>query len=78
MADQNQIENDARGVLSTIGMTLSMMRYLLTILNGLVIVFAIYFLISGKNLGWEPLQMATWIRILFAFITIIMAIYDHI
>lgn len=75
MADQNQIEDGARGTLETIGMTLSAMRNLLTIVNGLVIFFSLYFLISGKNLGWEPLQMAIWIRIILSLIVIILAIY---
>lgn len=78
MVDQNQIEDNARGVMDRIGMTLTAMRYLLIILNGLVILFSLYFLISGKNLGYESLQMVTWLRIIFSLIIIIMAIYGII
>ena len=66
---------ESSSVVETIGFIFRAMRYLLVALNSIVILFVLYFLFSGKNLGGDQLQMTTWLRVVYSLLVILTAIY---
>lgn len=59
----------------TIGLIFRAMRGLLVVLNSVIILFALFFVFSGKNLGGEKLQMVPWLRWIYCLTIISTAIY---
>lgn len=62
------------GVLETMNMMFRAIRYMLAILNTIIIIITCYFMFTARNLGGEPLQMSTWVRILYCSLVIITGI----
>lgn len=68
-------EEESSSIVTTISLLFRAMRYLLVALNSIVIVFVLYFLFSGDDLGGNPLQMRTWLRVIFCLLVILTSIY---
>ena len=66
---------ESSSIVETIGLIFRAMRCLLVALNSLVILFVLYFMFSGNDLGGKPLQMATWLRVIYSLLVIVTAIY---
>lgn len=63
------------GVIATINLVFRALRIILVILNVIVILFALFFMFTGRNLGWSELQMSGWARIILSLIAICIASY---
>ena len=61
-------------IIDYINLIFKILRYTLVALNSLVIVFALYFLISGNGLGGQPLKMHTAVRVVYCILVILVAI----
>lgn len=59
----------------TIGLIFRALRYLLVAFNSIVILFVLYFLFSGQNLGGEKLMMSTWLRVVLSLLVALTAVY---
>lgn len=66
---------EATSIAETIGLIFRAMRYLLVALNSIVIIFVLYFVFSGKNLGGDKLQMVTWARVVYGLLVVLTAVY---
>lgn len=61
-------------IIEYINLVFKVLRWLLVSLNSLVIVFALYFMISGNDLGGNKLKISTGVLVVLALITILVAI----
>lgn len=59
----------------TITLVFRALRYLLVALNTIVILFVLYFLFGGRNLGGERLAMTTWLRVVLSLLVLLAAAY---
>lgn len=64
----------AESIIDYINLIFKVLRYTLVALNSIVILFALYFVISGNGLGGEPLKMHRAVRIIFCLLVIGVAI----
>lgn len=68
-------EEGSTSIVESIGLIFRAMRCLLVVLNAIVILFVLYFLFSGNDLGGKPLQMSTWLRVVYSLLVILTAVY---
>jgi len=71
----SEAEQQASGLIDTVVLVFRAMRALLVAINTLVILFVLYFVFSGKNLGGDQLQMSTWVRVVLSLLVIATAAY---
>ena len=64
----------AESIIEYINLIFRILRYTLIALNLIVILFALYFVISGNGLGGEPLKMHKAVRIIYCLLVICVAI----
>ena len=64
----------AESIIEYINLIFKILRYTLIALNSIVILFALYFVISGNGLGGEPLHIHKAVRIVYCLLIIGVAI----
>lgn len=64
----------AESIIEYINLVFKVLRYTLITLNTIVIIFALYFIISGNGLGGEALKMHKVVRIILCLLIIAVAI----
>jgi len=64
----------AESIIEYINLVFRVLRYTLIALNGVVILFTLYFMISGNGLGGEALRMKKSVLIIYSLVVIAVAI----